>query len=71
MFHKIIIRKISFSSLKEYMKKKKLSRKDLAIELGITQQYLSMYFNGRRNFSTKLALSISKKTGIPIENLIQ
>lgn len=71
MFNKIIIKKISFNSLQEYMKKNDLSRKQLAEKLGITEQYLSFIFSGKRTFGAQAALRISKITGIPIENLIK
>ena len=68
---KISIKKIPFKSLKEYMKKKNLSRKELAKKLGITEQYLSFIFSGKRTFGKKTALRISKITGIPLEKLIK
>ena len=71
LFNKIFIRKAQFSSLNEYMEKKNLSRKELAEKLGITEQYLSFYFNGKRTFGAQTALRISRITGIPLENLIK
>ena len=53
------------------MEKNNLTRKELAKELGITEAYLSYFFNGKRTFGTKAALRISQKTGIPLENLIK
>lgn len=67
----IFKRKLKAKHLLDYMKKNNLSRKELAKELGITEAYLSYFFNGKRTFGTKAALRISQKTGIPIENLIQ
>jgi len=71
MLDKIIVKKIPYSSLKEYMDRNKLSRRDLAKKLMITEAYLSYYFSGKRTFGAQTALRISKITGIPLENLIK
>ena len=71
LFRKRKIKKVPYGSLREYMAKNNLSRKQVAMTLGITQQYLSYYLNGKRTFGAKTALRIHKKTGIPLEKLIQ
>ena len=58
-------------SLQEFKKIRKLTQKQLAVLLGISQTYISLYFSGKRTFGAKTAIRISQKTGIPIENLIQ
>jgi predicted transcriptional regulator len=71
MLQKIFSKKSQTLSLKEYMEKNKLSRRELSRILGITESYLSYYFSGKRKFGAQTALRISDITGIPVENLIR
>ena len=56
--------------LSEYMKRNKLSRKDLAEKFNVTEAFLSYYFNNKRSLGKMLALKISKETGISLESLL-
>jgi transcriptional regulator with XRE-family HTH domain len=57
-------------SLVEYKKEKGLSGRAFARELGISESFLSEILSGKAVPSKKLALHISKKTGIPVLNLL-
>ena len=58
-------------NLHDYMEINKLSRKELAGILGITESYLSYILNGKRKLGKSKAIKASSITGIPLENLIQ
>jgi len=57
------------NQLREYMLKNGMSQVALAQMFKISEQYISHYFAGRRTFGARIALRISKLTGIPMEEL--
>ena len=58
------------TKLGQYKARKRLSGKELAQLLGISESYLSEILSGHRSLSKRLALKISDKTGIPVLNLL-
>jgi len=46
------------------------TQRDLARFLGISESYISLFMTGKYRFGKKMAKKISKKTGIPWENLL-
>lgn len=52
------------------LKDAKRTRADIAAELGITTQYLSMLASGRRSPSLKLAVEVQRVLGIPAYALL-
>ncbi len=60
------------SSLADYAKScGYTTQRELARSLGISESLLSHIKANRRSLGKKTALRISRKTGIPLENLIQ
>lgn len=55
--------------LKELRLKKKLSQKELAEELGITQEAVSFLETGKRNPSYELLKKISKYFDVSVDDL--
>ena len=64
-------KKIPCNSLEEYKEKNGFSNKELADEIEVSESYLSLVLTKKRTFGKKIALRVSRITGIPIENLIQ
>lgn len=58
------------TKLGQYKARKRLSGKEMAQLLGISESYLSEVLSGHRSLSKRLALKISDKTGIPVLNLL-
>ena len=58
------------TKLGQYKARKRLSGKEMAQLLGISESYLSEILSGHRSLSKRLALRISGKTGIPVLNLL-
>lgn len=61
---------MAFTNLSEYKAKKGLSGREMARQLGISESYLSEILPGQRTPSKRLAVKISRITGIPILNLL-
>jgi len=57
-------------NLKEFKDSKRLSNREMALLLGISEAHLSMLLSGQRTLSKGLALRISLTTGIPVLNLL-
>ena len=57
-------------SLREYKENQGLTIKELAEELGVSPVYVTFLLSCKRRPSSRLAKSISEKTGIPILNLL-
>jgi|YelNatPaOPRAMG01_1025707.scaffolds.fasta_scaffold10601_6 transcriptional regulator with XRE-family HTH domain len=57
-------------TLIEFKKRKRMTIKQLAEYLGISEIYAQYLLSGKRVPSRKLALLISEKTGIPVLNLL-
>ncbi|MGQ5708809.1 helix-turn-helix domain-containing protein [Lactobacillus sp. PSON] len=55
--------------LKELRKKNGINQKDLALKLGITQQALSYYENGKRNLSNSLLNTLADFYGVSVPYL--
>ena len=58
------------TSLKQYIKKNKMSQADLARAIGITEACVSFYLSGKRRIGRQTALKISAITGIPVLHLL-
>jgi len=58
-------------SLERFRDRNKLTNRDLARLLGVSESYISHYFNGKRTFGASIAIRISDKTGIPMRELYQ
>ena len=59
-------------ALRQYMKQVGMKRRrELARELELSDATISLYFSGKRSFSPKTAIRISRHTGIPMELLYQ
>lgn len=57
-------------TLKEYKENQGLTIKELAEEIGVSPVYVTFLLSHKRKPSSQLAKIISKKTGIPILNLL-
>lgn len=58
--------------IKEYRKKRNLTQKELANQVGVTQAYICALESGKRsNPSAKILLKISAITGAPLQGLLQ
>jgi transcriptional regulator with XRE-family HTH domain len=58
------------ANLTEYKTSRGLSLGELSESLDVSNSYLSMILSGQRSPSKKMAAKISKKTGIPVLNLL-
>jgi transcriptional regulator with XRE-family HTH domain len=58
------------SALKTYRKARKLTLSDMGREFGVTAQTIWRWENGRRAPRTSELPVISRKTGIPIADLV-
>jgi plasmid maintenance system antidote protein VapI len=59
-------------ALRRYMRAKGIKRqRELAKEFGVSEATISRHFAGTRSFSPDLALRISRKIGVPMEELFQ
>lgn len=58
------------TALQKYMEKNNLKREKFAESIGISISYLSYLLNRKRTLGKNKALEVSKKTGIPLEDLI-
>ncbi len=47
-----------------------LTRRQLAAALGIREDILSRYLNGKRGLSVRAAFQVSEKSGIPVADLL-
>jgi transcriptional regulator with XRE-family HTH domain len=57
-------------ALRQYMKARGMRRqRELALDLGMSDTAISRYFSGERFFSSKTALRIARKIGVPMEEL--
>jgi transcriptional regulator with XRE-family HTH domain len=56
--------------LQKYMKKTGFSQADLSRMFDISESIISYYLNGKRNIGKRIALHVSKITGIPVIELI-
>lgn len=61
---------MQYKSLNEFKENKQITNSDLASMFGTSEIYISLLLNKKRVPSRKLAQKISKKTGIPILNLL-
>lgn len=57
-------------SIKAFMLKRDLTQADLANEVGVTQGMVSLWLSGRKRPSLDNLLSLSRITGVRIEELI-
>jgi transcriptional regulator with XRE-family HTH domain len=58
------------NNLAEYKEKKSLTSRELAAFLDVSESYLSEILSGKRVPSRLLAQAWSKKTGVPILNML-
>jgi transcriptional regulator with XRE-family HTH domain len=61
---------MKYKSIDEYLWKTRTKQEDFAADLGVNSSYISLLKNGKRTPSLRMALKISKKTGIDIERLL-
>ncbi len=61
---------MAITNLAQYKEKNRLSGREMARRLEISESYLSEIMSGQRSLSKKLAKKISEKTGIPLLNLL-
>ena len=65
-------KKQSGKALREYMKSRGMKRqRELAVDLGMSDAMISRYLSGEKFFSSKTAMRISRKIGVPMEELFQ
>jgi len=58
-------------TLRAYLRKSGESQHDLARRVGVNQSTISQLCNGGRNPSGRVALRISKATGVPVEAILK
>lgn len=59
-------------ALRAYMHDRSMRRQhELALDLGLSDATISLYLNGKRYFSIRTALRISRHTSIPLMELFQ
>ena len=57
------------NTIKQELKRQKITQKQLAKYLGIGKEYLSSLMTGRYSFTEKMLIDIAMFLGIPKENL--
>lgn len=57
-------------SVKAFMQRKSITQSDLANEVGVTQGMISLWLSGRKRPSLDNLVSLSRITGVTIEDLI-
>lgn len=58
--------------IKEYRKSKKLTQKQLAARVGVSQAYIcSLELGKRRNPSISILYRIAEETGAPLQSLVK
>lgn len=61
---------MQIENLKTYKEKRGFSSRELARQLAISEPHLSLILAGKRSMSKKLAVRVSKRTGIPLMSLL-
>ena len=59
------------SKLKEILRNKKMSQRELAKEVGISHQSINNFINGRYDMTSKKLYKIAKFLNVPMEELVE
>lgn len=55
--------------VEQFLKERKMSRREFALKLGITEAMMSYCLNHKRRFGIEKAMKISRITGLTLEQI--